>query len=143
MGELKKKTRKQRTSGKARLLAVLLNPELQDLTIDEKCKEAEISRPTYYQIINKPGFKEEFNDLSKGMAEKYAPDIIKRAIYDALNGKYQQQRMILEMAGYINNDTVVNHIHTKSKDQLIGDILNMSKEGNQEIIVIDDTEDVE
>ena len=92
------------------LLEVLANPENISLTNAEKAIKAGISVPTFYDCLKNPNFIQALR--LRGLSESFCLSIpiVKRMGRDALQGKYMQQKTMLELGGLLTQTPLVNVI---------------------------------
>lgn len=83
-----------------KLLEVLLNPENFTLSITDICKEADISRPTYYKHMQDERFIEIYNEVSVDMLKAHIPNILNATVeYAKEKNGHQDRKMLLTMTG--------------------------------------------
>jgi len=89
------------TASEQKLLNVLANPEYFALNVTQLCQEAGISRQTYYEAMQKPGFRKFYTDTIREILSSRVGDIVRATYrYAKENPKnHQDRKLLLEMAG--------------------------------------------
>ena len=87
------------TTAEQKLLEVLLNPEFRTATVTEICKQAGISRQTYYKTTKKPEFMALYESQARDLVREAVGPVINAFVKAAKEGSYPHGKVILEMAG--------------------------------------------
>jgi hypothetical protein len=95
------------TPKQQRLLDVLADPLHARKTNEEKAGLAGISVPSVYNALRSPNFIQALRVRGLSDALALSVPIIKRMSRDALDGKYMQQKTMLEMSGHITQTPLV------------------------------------
>ena len=96
------------TTAEQKLLEVLLNPEFRTATVTEICKQAGISRQTYYKTIKKPEFMALYESQARDLVREAVGPVINAFVKAAKEGSYPHGKVILEMAGLYTESKNVN-----------------------------------
>ena len=91
-----------------RLLETLLNPENVGKSITAKCKLAEISRTTYYELMDKPEFLKLYNKSGIDLIKSEIAPLIQVGVKEAMNGSFPHWKVLLEMGGVYREKQDIN-----------------------------------
>lgn len=94
-----KVTNYEPTNAEAKLLEVLLDPSNRLKSITDICNLADISRTTYYKLMDKPEFMDFYNRKSAELAKNYLGPVMNAFVREATRGSFQHGKVLLEMAG--------------------------------------------
>ena len=82
-----------------RALEALTDPRNVKLSIIEKARKARVSSQYIYALLKNPDFLNALKLYKLSIVHAISPQIIHKASKDALDGNFNQQRMLLEMSG--------------------------------------------
>lgn len=98
------------TPSEAKLLEVLLDPDFRKASVTDICKEAKISRPTYYAATSRPDFIVAMKAESSKLVSSAVPGTVKALLRAATSGQPWAVKMVLEMDGmYSEKVDVTEH----------------------------------
>ena len=83
------------TAAEQRLLEVLVNPANVGLSVTEKCKLANISRTTYYDLMQKPEFLQALNKTALLLIRDRVADVLNATYKFAMQSRNHQDRKLL------------------------------------------------
>ena len=106
----------------ARLLAVMCNERNLEMNINEKIKEAEISKSMYYKLMADASFSEAVKNVTDKKLGRWGSDVLMKVYLDAMDPRkanWKQQEAILKLAGYIDKEDKMTVMHQYDKSQLL------------------------
>ena len=96
-----KPTKYRPTPKEETLLEVLLNPDHRMKSITEICRIAKCDRSVYYDAFAKKGFVDYYQSKSMDIVKQAVAPVLNAFVREALRGSYQHGKLILDMAGLI------------------------------------------
>lgn len=96
------------TPERVRLLEVMAEPTtLRKRKIVDICKEAGVSRQTYYSAVADPEFQELLKKMTKQLVSPHLPQLINAYVKYALGGSVKHGDALLKMSGLLEDKPIV------------------------------------
>ena len=102
------------TKTELRLLETLLNPASRLKSVTDICKEARISRVTYYALFKRPDFCKLYRESAVDMILQAIAPMVHALLREAKRGNAQHLKMALEIAGvYVEKREVTTETYSE------------------------------